>query len=259
VTISNCFVPGNYALGSVASATWKPVSDLHWPPTGRIKLGTESNGGFKRITIDNCVFESCRGVAIESVDGAICEDITITNLAMRDVRSAPIFMRLGSRLRGPAGTQTGAIRRVLISNISSSGAGRIPSILAGVPGYPIEDVQISGCFFEQTGGGDEAMAARVPAELESGYPEPEMFGELPATGFFVRHARNLVLSNMEVRVTQPDKRPAFWLRDVVGLRFNEIRLPQGAPVLNAAEVRRFRSADCDGLRDGALEKLDGKF
>ena len=28
--------------------------------TGRIKFGTESNGGFKNITISNCVFNYCR-------------------------------------------------------------------------------------------------------------------------------------------------------------------------------------------------------
>ena len=40
-------------------------------PTGRIKFGTESNGGFKAITITNCVFECCRGLALETVDGAL--------------------------------------------------------------------------------------------------------------------------------------------------------------------------------------------
>ena len=33
---------------------------------GRIKCGTESNGGFKNITISNCVFEGCMGLALES-------------------------------------------------------------------------------------------------------------------------------------------------------------------------------------------------
>ena len=256
VTISNCFVTGNYALGSVADATWKPATDLHWPPTGRIKLGTESNGGFRRIVIDNCVFESCRGVAIESVDGAICEDITISNIVMRDVRSAPIFMRLGSRMRAPAGSPIGAIRRVLVSHITSSGAGQIPSILAGIPDHPIEDIQISDCFFEQVGGGSSAMAALLPAELETKYPEPEMFGAVPATGFYLRHVRNLDLSHVEVRIMEADKRPAIWMRDVEALRLDDLRLPMDAPPLNAAATTHTQITNCSGLPDGTMEKLE---
>lgn len=244
VTISNCFVTGNYALGSVADGSRKPVTGLTWPPAGRIKFGTESNGGFKNIAIANCIFESCRGIAIESVDGAVCEDVAITNITMRDVYSAPLFLRLGSRLRGPNGTKTGVLRRILVSNVTSSGAGRIPSIIAGVPGHEIEDVQVNDCYFEQVGGGDAAMAARVPDELEKGYPEPEMFGDLPATGFFVRHARNLEMSHVEVRTIAADKRPAVWMRDVDGARVFDLRAPEGAARFDLRGVRDFR---CDEL------------
>ena len=79
VTITNCYVTGDYQLGAMLDGTfkrWGPESKL--VPTGRIKCGTESNGGFKNITISNCVFESCRGFALESVDGALLEDVTFT-------------------------------------------------------------------------------------------------------------------------------------------------------------------------------------
>jgi polygalacturonase len=70
-------------------------------PTGRIKLGTESNGGFKNITISNCIFDHCRGMALETVDGALLEDVTISNISHARHRNAPIFIRLGARMRGP--------------------------------------------------------------------------------------------------------------------------------------------------------------
>src|SRR5580692_10905027 len=88
-------------------------------PTGRIKCGTESNGGFKNITISNCVFDSCRGFALESVDGALLEDITFTGVTMRDCTNTPLFLRLGSRMRGPAGVPVGTLKRVIISNVVS--------------------------------------------------------------------------------------------------------------------------------------------
>jgi len=66
VTISNCWVTGDYELGSILDGTFKrfPAGSPHWR-TGRIKCGTESNGGFINIAISNCVFEGCQGYAIE--------------------------------------------------------------------------------------------------------------------------------------------------------------------------------------------------
>ena len=70
-------------------------------------MGTESNGEFRNIAIANCVFESSRGLALQSVDGGVLEDISVVGITMRDVRASPLFLRLGARLRGPAGAQIG--------------------------------------------------------------------------------------------------------------------------------------------------------
>src|ERR1700744_708904 len=93
-------------------------ADFKVAPTGRIKCGTESNGGFKNITVSNCVFDKCRGFALETVDGAHIEDITVTNISMRGLVHSPLFLRLGSRMRGPKEATVGIMRRILISNIS---------------------------------------------------------------------------------------------------------------------------------------------
>jgi polygalacturonase len=74
------------------------------------------------------------------------------------------------------------------------------------------------------------MAALQPPENELGYPEATMFGDLPATGLFLRHMRNLDVSNVEVRVEAPDPRPAFWLEDVEGARFTRVRSPSAVAV-----------------------------
>jgi len=119
VTITNCQVSG-YDEGSLLDGTYKRAFNNQngtFSPTGRIKFGTESNGGFKNITISNCVFEYCRGLALETVDGGLLEDVTISNITMRDISNSPIFLRLGSRVRGPRGTPVGALRRVNINNV----------------------------------------------------------------------------------------------------------------------------------------------
>ena len=77
LTITNCLVTGCYELGTVLDGTFKKFApDSRVPRTGRIKCGTESNGGFINVTISNCVFEGCQGYALETVDGALLEDFT---------------------------------------------------------------------------------------------------------------------------------------------------------------------------------------
>ncbi|MCC5024977.1 MAG: right-handed parallel beta-helix repeat-containing protein [Candidatus Synoicihabitans palmerolidicus] len=100
VTIPNCFVSG-FDEGTLPDGTRQTTWQTRGRPHGRIKLGTESGGEFRNITISNIVFEHCRGLALEQVDGGVLEDITIFNIAMHDVVNAPIFIRLGARLRHP--------------------------------------------------------------------------------------------------------------------------------------------------------------
>jgi hypothetical protein len=153
------------------------------PHTGRIKFGTESNGGFRNITISNCVFEGCQGLALESVDGALLEDITVTGISMRDIMSAPIFLRLGRRLRGPDGTKVGTLKRVIIDNlVCSNSVASLGSVISGIPGYYIEDVKISNVNIQHQGGGTTEEAAYQPPEAEDIYPEPDMFTAPPRPG-----------------------------------------------------------------------------
>jgi polygalacturonase len=259
VTITNCYVTGDFQIGSMLDGTWKRGNMGREVPTGRIKLGTESNGGFKNITISNCVFESCQGFALESEDGAMVEDITFTGITMRDIRSAPFFLRLGTRMRGPKDAQPGVMKRVLISNVTSSGASRLPSILSGVPEHAIEDIKISDVYLEQVGGGSAEMAALEPEENEAKYPDPHMFGDLPASGFFIRHLRNVEMSNVEIATRDADARPAFWLHDVDGADFFRLRVPQGAaPAFDLRQVKGFRSFGSRQMADLTLESVDSR-
>jgi polygalacturonase len=226
VTITNCQVSG-YDEGTLLDGTFKREYKRysHDSTTGRIKFGTESNGGFKNITISNCVFDYSRGLALEAVDGALLEDVTINNITMRDITNAPIFIRLGNRARGPKETTTvGKLRRVIISNLVVYNADpKYPSIISGIPGHPIEDLRLSNMRIYSQGGGTKEQASRQPPEMESTYPEPVMFGEIPAYGFFIRHVNGLKMDNVEVSYMKDDLRSAFWLNDVKGAEFFRVR------------------------------------
>ena len=249
ITITNSLVSG-YDVGSLLDGTFKrtvqraPDRD---GPTGRIKIGTESEGDFRNITISNVVFDRSRGLALESVDGAHIEDITISNITMREVSNAPIFIRLGSRMRAPEGVTVGAIRRVSISNLTAYDADpRYGSIISGIPGHDVEDVRLSGIRLVYRGGLNLDQVAKQPADLvntfffravggipprepydtperEKEYPEPSMFGMLPAYGVFIRHATGVDLTDVNVSFMKEDRRPAFVLDTVTGVSFDRVR------------------------------------
>lgn len=260
VTITNCYVTGIYEEGSLIDGSYKRFLDsADVDRNGRIKLGTESNGGYKNIAISNCVFDGCFGFALMSVDGAIIEDVTVTNLAMRGIIGAPIFIRLGSRLRGPEGTQVGAIRRVSISNIVSSETdGRACSLITGVPGHAIEDIQIHNIVVRHPGGGMEHDAAIQPPEKEAEYPEPTMFGTTPAHGFFIRHVKGIEITQLKLQTSAVDRRPAFVLNDVEDADFAQLKLPKLADVaaFSLQDVRNFSLLQSRPLADTWIEAAD---
>jgi len=264
LTITNCQVSG-YDEGTLLDGTYKRDfrnANGTFSPTGRIKLGTESNGGFKNITISNCVFDYSRGLALEAVDGALLEDISISNITMRDISNSPIFMRLGARNRGPKETtKVGALRRVMISNIVVYDADpKYASIISGIPGYSIEDVRLNNIRVYAKGGGTKEQAALDPQEKEDTYPEPTMFGELPAYGFFIRHVKGLQFRDVEVSYLKDDSRPPFWLNDVIGVEFNGLkaqRLADG-PTFVLRNVSNFVINQSWPLADMRLDKVENR-
>ncbi|HMH44996.1 MAG TPA: glycoside hydrolase family 28 protein [Pyrinomonadaceae bacterium] len=260
VTITNCLVSG-YDIGSLLDASYKrnvtaaPDRD---GPTGRIKLGTESNGGFKNIAISNIVFDHCRGLALETVDGGVLEDVTISNITMRDLVNSPIFLRLGRRMRTPAETPVGQLHRVNISNIVAYNAdARYASIIAGIPDHQIEDVTLSNIRIFYRGGGRKEQAEAQPPEHETNYPEPSMFGELPAYGFFVRHARGIDFNNVTVSYLNEEMRPPFLLADVTNAKFNSVTAYRAliVPMFVLRNVSDFTTNACSGVPNMHIDRV----
>lgn len=197
VEITRCHVSG-FDPGTVLDGTLgreQQISPDQDRVTGRIKIGTESNGDFRRIRITDCVLERSRGLALETVDGGTIEDVEIDNVRLVEMTSAPLFLRLGARLRGPEGTRPGALRRVSVRNLSGETAkADLPVILAGLAEHPIEDVRLENLTLSFLGGAGEAGVE--PAQLEDAYPEPRMFGDPPAWGLWARHVRGLVIGGL---------------------------------------------------------------
>jgi len=262
MTISDCIVSG-FPEGTVLDGTAKMPENANngHTGTGRIKFGTESNGGFKNITISNCVFEHCRGLALETVDGALLEDVSISNITMRDIGNAPIFLRLGSRMRGPKSIPVGQLRRVNISNVVVHNADNATGcLISGIPGHQIEDVKISNVRIDYEGGGTSKEANIQPPENAHHYPEPDMFGKMPSYGFYIRHVKGIELSNVKLTYEQADMRPAFRLNDVedADFRFVKAEHESQVPEFSLQNVKDFKAFECKSVPNTSLENVQSK-
>jgi polygalacturonase len=195
-----------------------------------IKMGTESHGGFRNIAISNCAIYSpadtkaingkdrgIGGLALELVDGGVLENVAVSNLSIDGV-TTPIFLRLGNRARpidkGMPKPGVGSFRNVVLSNIVATGASKVGCSITGIPGHPIENVQLSNIQISFDGGGTRQQAAAKVPEKEDQYPESAMFGTLPAYGFYCRHVTGLKLHDVRLRTVRPDLRPAVISEDV---------------------------------------------
>jgi polygalacturonase len=219
LTIVNCQVSG-FEEGTLLDGTMRPKKGGY----GRIKFGTESSGGFRNCTVANCTFRSCKGLALEEVDGGIMDNITINNLTMMDVPDYAIYITTGKRNRTPGVTTNSRMRNIFISNVIADGVGKMSGIqIMGLPEQPLENIRLENIRLTSNGGGTAEDAAVTPNELGTGYPEPSKLGVLPAYGVYARHVKNLELANISVDFRTNDLRSAASFVDVQGLEIDNFK------------------------------------
>ncbi len=256
VTITNCQVSG-YDVGTMINGTYQTKEGHLVPdqegPTGRIKFGTESNGGFKNITVSNCVFDRSRGLALETVDGGLLEDITISNITMRNTTNSPFFLRLGARMRGPDGVAPGELRRVSISNINVYNAdSHFSSIISGIPGHNIEKVSLKdiNIWYKPLDSAQVQIQKKVPEHIDA-YPEPAKFGVMPSYGFFVRHVRNIEMHNINVYHLGEESRPGIIFDNVQDAELHnvDIQKAENAAILQLEDSGDIEILNTEGIKN----------
>jgi polygalacturonase len=197
------------------------------------KTGTESNGGFRHITVSNLqmvpstVLESdpgtggadwrgACGIALGCVDGGMMENISISHVQMDQVR-VPFFIKLGDRGRlihkGDKRLPVQYARGITISHVTARQASTTGGYIMGLPEQPVQGVRIEHCELEFEGGGDDALAESVVPLKREVYPSCDAFGNLPSYAIFMRDATDVQLTNLTLRTLTPDARPALrWQR-----------------------------------------------
>lgn len=184
-----------------------------------IKIGTETAGRFEDIVIQNCtVFDTWGdGLAIMTVDGAQIKRVTISDISLRNIKRAGIFVRLNTRNKN-YGTNTvvnkPALQDILITNVQGSRLAALGCSITGLADYPVENVTLRNLNFEFEGGITDRQLTEVPEKADA-YPVGTMFGAtLPAYGFYVRHVRNITFNQVQLRFIKEDHRPAMVFDDV---------------------------------------------
>jgi len=192
-----------------------------------IKTGTESLGNFENISISNCVIYGTRGISLLSVDGGHINNVTISNISMRE-SYAVLVIRLGDRMRPYAVSEDqrprepGQIRNIMVSHVQATGVSESNDFICGIPGYAVENVSLSHINIEVAGGGSKADAQHIIPEKTDEYPKAKMFGTLPACGFFIRHARRIHFDHVSVTTIKEDARPLLIAEDVVDLELENL-------------------------------------
>jgi len=109
---------------------------------------------------------------------------------------------------------------------------------------------VNSFFFRATGGVPPREPFETP-EREKEYPEPSMFGILPAYGFFIRHAKGIELNDVDVSFMKEDRRPAFVLESVEGIELEHCKLARadGVPGLVMMKAKGIQIHATEGIAD----------
>jgi hypothetical protein len=152
----------------------------------------------------------------------------------------------------------GELRRVHISNVVVYNAEtRYGSIISGIPGHDIEDVRLENIRIYYKGGGTKEQAALEPPEKETDYPEPTMFGDIPAYGFFIRHVRGLEMSAIRLSYQKDDARAPFVLWDAKSVDLRDIKAQRAGtvPSFILKDVEDFSLQQSHPLEDVRIKKV----
>jgi polygalacturonase len=256
VSISDCYIDcfddaivpkSSFSLGEHRSVENMTVTNCILASNcNAFKFGTESGGGFKNVTLSNCIVKARdegkfpdSGISLESVDGAEVEGVTITNVSMMNVIT-PVFLRLGNRGRDLVNPVPGYIKNIIISNITAINATQA-NLIAGIPGYPVENVTIENIKVIFAGGGMFSGKPEEVPELIPEYPDTDMFGNIPAYAFFCRHVKNITIRDAVLELEKPDRRSAFVFDDAQSLILESVsasRSEGSNPIIHLNNAKR---------------------
>ena len=190
-----------------------------------LKLGTPSFGPFGNICFDHVSVSHYKeaAMAVVSVDGSAISNVMFTGITL-DTVGAPFYVMLGNRytspgtlLHGPGSIGHLRFEHILGSSISqpwgSSISGTKFTDTTGTHLLQIFDVEFRDVALQLQG---TTTAPLLPVPEYDGsktatpnggqYPHPQLWGELPAWGLFLRHVDQVSFDGIDASVDGGDTR-----------------------------------------------------
>lgn len=184
-----------------------------------IKCGTLGYGSFKDMLFEDITINDVNlaGIALESVDGANIENVIFRRIKMTKVAS-PFFIILGDRGRTPDGGahKIGTVKNILFQDITASKITQnIGCPISGLKKngitYKVKNITFDNVKVDFAGG--SLTVPGIPGEYAGQYPEVNMWGNVPAYGFYLNHADSVVFKNCNFTVSPQDARPLIAAQD----------------------------------------------
>ena len=219
-----------------------------------IKTGTESNGGFKNITVSNCVIKDIprhAGIELMTVDGGIMQNILLENLTMENV-ATPFFIRLGIRSRpykkGQYVNKIDDVKDIYLNNISVINA-KLPSSIMGLHHKKVKNISLNNYTVRYSETQESIPYNKVPFE-ETSYPAANVFENLPAYGLYCRNVEELHLSNVYMYSVENETRPPLTFDRVKDIELFSVKAEvkdQSTPMIHFRNSKNVTAVFCRSL------------
>lgn len=192
---------------------------------GLVKLGTKTYGRFKNIVFEDLALSGMQdhkksnvAINLSTVDGADIDNIVVRRANIRNAATGVFIMHgAGGKARIPTGApaKTGSVQNILLEDLDirechDPFGNFITGTRIGDKVYDVKDVTLRNVRMECKGGLSEVP--EEPKEYTNQYPNYDWCrGKLPAWGWYIRHAQNIVFENCANTVSPDDVREEFVL------------------------------------------------
>jgi hypothetical protein len=194
-----------------------------------IKLGTATYGAFSNITIRDSYVKDVQyaAMAVESREGADISGVSFQRVQFANTGDAFFVYLAQQSTTHPIGDvpKLGSIDRVSFADILGSTASYAHSPHQGslITGnifndttYAITNLAFANVVVTFTGG-LATVPANPPEATPNEYPESNMFGDLPAWGYYLRHVSGATFTNCMSNAASADARQVLVTDDTSAL------------------------------------------
>ncbi|TDF96161.1 S-layer homology domain-containing protein [Paenibacillus piri] len=186
--------------------------------TNGLKFGTASYGAFKDVRFEDVMVKGVKycAMCVESVDGADVTNISFQRIDVQDAGN-PFFVILGKRSDRTTkddapkkGTMdTVRFQDIIGKNMNTSWASPISGAnMSDGTKYRLKNIHFDNVHMVYKGG-VTSVPGNPPEYALNQYPESNIWGNLPAYGYYIRHADGVTFTNNTTDVSPADARSPF--------------------------------------------------